>query len=146
MNRIACFVFLIIFTLHGFSQNKQNSLALVPIPVSLKTGQGNYMFKPSSVIEVTTNDAEVTRVASYLSKRLYPATGIKAAVTTKKSNPSGTGTIQFSIINDKILGKEGYSLEVTPDLVTLKANAPAGLFYGVQTLLQLFPKEIESRL
>jgi hexosaminidase len=45
---------------------------------------------------------------------------------------------------DKTLGSEGYRLSVKPSGVTITANAPAGLFYGVQTLLQLFPKEIES--
>ena len=36
-------------------------------------------------------------------------------------------------------------LNVTPAGITIKANEPAGLFYGMQTLWQLFPKEIESK-
>ena len=34
---------------------------------------------------------------------------------------------------------------MTSSNVIIKANQPAGLFYGVQTLLQLLPKEIESK-
>ncbi len=40
------------------------------------------------------------------------------------------------------LGVEGYQLNVTPEAVTLRAPQPAGLFYGVQSLLQLLPPEI----
>ncbi|GHN00784.1 hypothetical protein WSM22_22730 [Cytophagales bacterium WSM2-2] len=43
------------------------------------------------------------------------------------------------------IGKEGYLLNTYPDSVSIVANEPAGLFYGVQTFLQLLPKEIESK-
>jgi hexosaminidase len=38
-------------------------------------------------------------------------------------------------------GPEGYELTVATDGVTIAASAPAGWFYGVQTLLQLLPRE-----
>ncbi len=54
-------------------------------------------------------------------------------------------SILLSLVSDTSLGEEGYKLEVTTTSITLLANKPAGLFYAVQTLLQLFPKEIESK-
>lgn len=42
------------------------------------------------------------------------------------------------------MGCEGYHLSVTPEQVTISANKPQGLFYGIQTLLQLLPPQIES--
>jgi hexosaminidase len=44
-----------------------------------------------------------------------------------------------------LIGKEGYTLVSTANGVVITANAPAGLFYGMETLLQLLPKEIESK-
>ena len=38
---------------------------------------------------------------------------------------------------DPSLGDEGYQLQVTPTLITVRAPTPAGLFYGSQTVQQL---------
>jgi len=56
------------------------------------------------------------------------------------------GGIQF-ILNstpDEKLGGEGYTLISSSKGVVITANKPAGLFYGLQTLYQLLPKEIEG--
>src|SRR5208337_5198664 len=45
---------------------------------------------------------------------------------------------------DTNLGPEGYELTVATNSVVIRAPAPAGLFYGVQTLFELFPPEIFS--
>lgn len=42
------------------------------------------------------------------------------------------------------LGDEGYWLAVEADKIRLEAARPAGIFYGVQTLLQMLPKEVRS--
>ncbi len=43
------------------------------------------------------------------------------------------------------LGSEGYQLEVKPDAIAIAAAGTAGVFYGIQTLRQLLPTEIEER-
>jgi hexosaminidase len=42
------------------------------------------------------------------------------------------------------LGDEGYSLQVTPASITIAAPQQAGIFYGIQTLRQLFPPQVFS--
>ena len=37
------------------------------------------------------------------------------------------------------LGDEGYTIATDARAVTIRANTPAGLFHGVQTLRQLLP-------
>ncbi len=50
--------------------------------------------------------------------------------------------LQIQELYNKEMSEEGYFLTVSPDHILIKANRPAGLFYGIQTLLQLMPTEI----
>jgi len=50
----------------------------------------------------------------------------------------------LSLVDDKELGEEGYELNITEEMVELKANKPAGIFYGIQTIRQLLPARVES--
>ncbi|MEO7121181.1 MAG: family 20 glycosylhydrolase, partial [Ginsengibacter sp.] len=65
-------------------------------------------------------------------------------MATSNVTPSAAIKLLLNKKEDAVIGKEGYYLKVTPKNITIEANEPAGLFYGAQTLIQLFPKEIES--
>src|SRR5207253_5160865 len=54
------------------------------------------------------------------------------------------GSIQLRLTGKHAANKEGYELIVSPSSITITADSAAGLFYGIQTLLQLLPKEVES--
>ena len=43
------------------------------------------------------------------------------------------------------LGPEGYRLTVSPDTISLEAPTQTGVFYGIQSLRQLLPVEVEER-
>src|SRR6478672_963482 len=126
----------------SFSQS--NEINVIPIPVSVQSRKGNFALAKTSSIELNTNDADAKQVAGFLSKKLSAPTGFAIPIRLTASSNSN-GNISISLNNDKSLGNEGYSLEVTPRIVSLSANKPAGLFYGMQTLVQLLPKEIESK-
>ena len=49
---------------------------------------------------------------------------------------SESNTINF-IIDDKINEEEGYILEISKNFINIKAKTYAGIFYGVQTLIQI---------
>ncbi|MEJ2884508.1 beta-N-acetylhexosaminidase [Pedobacter sp. GR22-6] len=123
--------------------NPVPEIAIIPEPVSLMKNEGHFIL-PENIVIQAVGGAELKQVITFLQERLSIPTGsFVSVVSTANSNAS----IKL-ILNDKvnpILGAEGYQLSVSPAQVTIKANKPAGLFYGVQSLIQLFPKEIESK-
>jgi len=115
---------------------------IVPKPLQVTPLEGAFELGSSTRILVT----ESTRaVGKYLQEMLQPATGYPLAVT---ENPDGNGAPNAILLTtskaDASLGEEGYELSVTPGGVVLRAPHPAGVFYGVQSLRQLLPPEIES--
>jgi hexosaminidase len=75
-----------------------------------------------------------TAIAEQLAAALRSATGYAVPV----SETAGSITLLLDGV-DVDLGDEGYRLEIAADLITVRANAPAGLFAAVQTLRQFVP-------
>lgn len=83
----------------------------------------------------------------YLALTLFKSTGYRFEVATNSGMIGVPQTILLTT-NGALasLGAEGYELWVETNSVVIRAPAAAGLFYGVQSLLQLLPPEIYSAL
>jgi hexosaminidase len=118
----------------------QNNISIIPQPVKIVQNSGLFVL-PADISINTDNKQDLSQALDELTKNLTVSTGYKAAV-----HNSGSATIRL-ILNknaDAGLGDEGYQLSVTPKQVTITANKPAGIYYGVQSFLQLLPAEIVS--
>jgi hexosaminidase len=119
-------------------------IAIIPEPVSMIRNTGIFVL-PRNIVIQADKSPETKVVVDYLQLHLSIPTG--SFVSNYTSTAGAPATIRL-VINENAnstLGKEGYQLIVAPRLITIKANQSAGLFYGVQTLMQLFPKEIEAK-
>ncbi len=123
---------------------QSTKIAIIPEPTELKQGVGSFKVTASTQISIGKDDASLG-VANELNASFEKAAGFKLKVNT--GSAATTNSIQLSILKseDKDLGSEGYRLASSATGVKITANKPAGLFYGVQTLLQLLPNEIESK-
>lgn len=117
---------------------------LIPIPSSISPTENQFILEPAAQILVVPAEAETLRVANFLAALLRPAAGFALPVVAAQTK-NARGSITLALADDAALGDEGYELQITPDAISLCAQKPAGLFYGVQTLRQLFPKAIEER-
>ncbi len=121
-----------------------STISILPIPVSVVPKTGTFAITSKTVVELSTGNIGANRVANFLSQSLSTPAGFKIPITNKITSGSAIRLVILTTA-DKTLGDEGYKLSASSNAVTLSANKPAGLFYGVQTILQLLPKEIESK-
>ena len=129
----------IVLTLSQFLSFSQTLPALIPEPVSVTQGKGNFTVNAYTKIGAT--DSART-VAEWLQSFLQKQTGYRTAIV----NSAKENAIQLMIntVKDEKIGREGYRILVTAKGIQIHANNPAGLFCGVQTLLQLLPSDIEN--
>ncbi|MES2005030.1 MAG: family 20 glycosylhydrolase [Bacteroidota bacterium] len=134
-------IFSTLLSLAATAQTVKKEIAIIPEPVSMKQGEGSFTLQGTVTIEAPAQP-ELKQVTEALKERLTAAAGLIVAV----SNNLPAAHIRFVLnkTNETAIGAEGYHLSVTTKNIQITANKPAGLYYGVQTLLQLLPKEIES--
>ncbi|WP_426667295.1 beta-N-acetylhexosaminidase [Mucilaginibacter sp. McL0603] len=142
MKKLLGLLCLSFIALHSLGQShRDGNIAIIPEPVSLTQKEGEFTL-PKRVIIETSTSPEMKQVITTLRQRFSVPTGSKVVILG--SSPTATIKLILNKKADEALGKEGYNLAVTPKGIFIKANGPVGLFYGVQTLVQLFPKEIVS--
>ena len=124
---------------------------VVPLPVSITAGAGSFVLVATSTIRTDPSSPELFAIANSLAARLRHATGYALPVVATSAPRACGGAVTLLLSGNDAgasdageLGDEGYDLIVSPDEVRIIAPAPAGVFYGAQTLRQLFPAELES--
>lgn len=128
-----------ILFLAGAALGQAKTVALLPQPAIQSVTEGVFVLRPETSI---VSDKPNQLTANMLSRWLAPATGyaLKAKVREDADN-SISLKLDASLTR---LGNEGYLLDVTPQRVVIRAPHEAGIFYGVQTLRQLFPPAVFS--
>jgi len=130
---------LLMLIVGNWVSGQQNKINIIPQPVDMQVAAGSYTITPAAVISY--DKPEGKAIALMLVQKINKPTGY-----TLKTVQGKTGAIQFNLnaAPDQKIGTEGYTLVSTTKGVVITANKPSGLFNGLQTLYQLFPKEIEG--
>lgn len=117
-------------------------LSLVPRPLDLQLGQGDFLLTPTATI--TAEGPGAVEVAGLLGEYLRPATGFGLPVEAGSARGNGIHLVAEGDLQPDEAGfsSEVYQIDITTEGVTLRAETAAGLARGIQTLRQLFPVEI----
>ncbi len=117
--------------------NKEDVL-IIPEPAEMAILEGIFEFdENTSFVTASANQKELFKL---LTDRFFSAAGFEPAIVSKvpKSN-----YVVFT--TDSSLTKEAYELAVKPDYISITAKDATGHLYGLETLRQLLPPEIESK-
>ncbi len=118
-------------------------LALVPQPLKMVRRAGAFELTRGAAILVDENSQQAAQIGKQLAERINRGTSLELTVAPVESRAAVRHAILLTTKRaNAALGPEGYTLEVAPEGVVISAVAGPGLFYGVQTLLQLLPPAV----
>ncbi|MHB9070817.1 MAG: beta-N-acetylhexosaminidase [Sedimentisphaerales bacterium] len=124
-----------------------NSLALIPKPQIAEWESGCFTLTKKVNICIEDDKERLDSIAEFLSVKIAKNSNFKPKVrTTNDSLPEKNTILLTTKSADVMLGSEGYELFVYSDRVMIRAQSPAGIWYGVQTLRQMMPIEIDSKV
>lgn len=120
------------------------NLPIIPRPSSVQTKSGVFQLSAGTMVQAGAADPQALEVARYLADGISQAVGRE--VTFKEGELSDPADSTISLMCAPEAGRQGpqgYTLTVERHHIGIRAETPAGLFYGVQTLRQLLPAEFE---
>jgi hexosaminidase len=114
---------------------------LVPLPAQMEVQPAApFEIGAATAINVASADPAVRRSARDLTEWIRRSTG--RTLTPAPAAPANRIDIAVDA-SRQALGTEGYELTIDAQRVALTAAAPAGIFYGIQTIRQLLPPSAE---
>jgi hexosaminidase len=139
MRNILLIIFLSLASLAAFAQAPD--INIVPRPVSVKRTSGEFTLDKKTKI-VATDDAG-RRTAEMLNDLLQRNYGFKLVTTNKPQKKNAIVFINALPTTGVIPNAERYLLTVEPNFIRI-SGATSGMFYGLQTLMQMLPVEFRG--
>lgn len=120
-----------------------DGINVVPQPVELRQTQEGAL-KLTKKTTIVGQGEELQQIAHFFADKMNASTGLGISVAETTNAPKDAITLTL-VGTDVVAEDEGYTLDVTPEQgIQIQASTPRGAFWGMQTLLQLLPAEIES--
>ena len=120
---------------NGEIKSYNEGIHIIPLPQTVVEDGGRFKLSGRAAFGAGTPEAKA--IAEFFAAKIKNATGYELPVKE-------TGDITLKLDPNAALNEEGYELEVTTEAVDILAKTPQGLFYGMQSFMQLLPAEIES--
>ena len=140
-NKIICLLSAALL-LFSCTVEKQSSgpVSIIPQPKFFQLEEGVFTLDRRTPIYVDVADSATLRTLAFLNDRLEKAAGFKLEIID--DDPLRHGQEKAVFVLDAGLNKEAYNLAIKPNRLLIEYGDGAGIFYAVQTLLQLLPEQI----
>ena len=116
----------------------EGPLPLVPLPARTERGQGRFVLREDTPVQVAAGDAPAADAARRFLAMTAESTGTTLPlVQDDAGGDPASGAIAFATDPQAPVAAEGYLLDIAADRITIRARDAAGLFYGGVSLWQL---------
>ncbi len=137
---------LAVFTLATCNPPSPEDINIIPQPANAFVVPGSFTIDPSTRIITQLEKEDVVKVCEYFNTYIKRVAGFELEIVDDESVTSFSGDMVITTYNaDTSWSEETYDLEIHGgSSIVLQAKSSVGLFYGIQTLLQILPPEIMS--
>ncbi|SDS54277.1 hexosaminidase [Mucilaginibacter mallensis] len=130
MKKALSIILLLLSGSMAFAQQAEDAITIVPKPVSVEKGAGEFIIsKRTSIVAKGADAQKVAAMFNYFFNKRY---GFVLPIT----NSATTNTIVLNTASGIKLADEAYELKVNARGITISGER-GGVFYGVQSLMQL---------
>jgi len=134
MNRL----FLLLVVIICCVKNSYSQVSIIPLPEKTEFSEGGFLLSPKCVMY--TNEKNASNF-NYLRDRLISVT--KFPLSRVYSHPADN-YITLLLDENANIPEEGYNIKISGKGVLITASSRSGIFYGIQTILQLLPPSVYS--
>ncbi|TKG97376.1 beta-N-acetylglucosaminidase [Puteibacter caeruleilacunae] len=122
----------------GFAQNQ---LSIIPKPVETKIHKSSFLLNDDTQLKASPG---LQNEADYLADLLNISTGIEL----KNGSLAKSNTIELRVDGSllKKHGEDAYKLTVERNRIVISGASSVGVFNGIQTLMQIMPPSVFSRV
>lgn len=115
----------------GNSCSERKGIDVIPMPRSVEYHSGNFVISPETKFYTNLSAESRQALTDYLE-------GTSLGSVPFAESATGNNGIELNLCDSSIVtGNEAYRIEIDKKGVRLSANTETGIFYGLQTLLQL---------
>ena len=148
MNKIRIIIrfFCLGFLLYSCTSEIDDTLVsgIIPAPASMERQNGQFILNRS--VSIFYNDDDLKATAEYLARKFEDFLSVKSHLSLNENLSSMKKGIYLQLDTSMFnLGPEGYRMVVSGKKIKVNAGSPAGIFYGIQSLLQLIDQNNDGK-
>lgn len=122
---------LLLFACMAISSAGVAAQTIIPLPLKMEQGSGTFILSSETKLYTNLKGEEKKLLMGYL--KAFPV----ALKNGQKSTPNNLLSLLIVPSDAQLTSPESYTLSVASGKATVEATSGAGLFYGLQSLLQL---------
>ncbi len=127
----------------GFNAGNAKEPSIIPLPQQFSVDEGRFRIDSSTRICLSSNDLGLASAAELFAGLIRQSSDMELPID-QLSSREDPGNVISLVLADRGLGDEGYELVVKKSGILITAKTSQGIFYGLQSVRQLLPPQIES--